>query len=49
LFPAKRLRCFLIFIQNASVLEADQSALIAALEREFEQDAGRRSLGERLN
>jgi ATP-dependent helicase/nuclease subunit A len=49
LFPGKRLRCFLIFIQNASVLEADQSALIAALEREFEQDAGRRSLGERLN
>ncbi|TLG72191.1 double-strand break repair helicase AddA [Methylocystis sp. B8] len=39
LFPGKRLRCFLIFTQNASVLEADQSALIAALEQEFEQDA----------
>jgi ATP-dependent helicase/nuclease subunit A len=35
LFPGKRLRCFLIFTQNASVLEADELALIAALEREF--------------
>jgi ATP-dependent helicase/nuclease subunit A len=33
LFPGKRPRCFLIFTQNASVLEADDSALAAALER----------------
>ena len=27
LFPGKRIRCFLIYTQNASVLEADESAL----------------------
>jgi ATP-dependent helicase/nuclease subunit A len=31
LFPGKRLRCFLIYTQNASVLEADESALADAL------------------
>jgi len=33
LFPGKRLRCFLIYTQNASVLEADESALAHALQR----------------
>lgn len=33
LFPGKRLRCFLIFTQNASVVEADEAALDAAFAR----------------
>ena len=33
LFPGKRLRCFVIYTQNASVLEAEEMALAAALER----------------
>jgi ATP-dependent helicase/nuclease subunit A len=37
LFPGKRLRCFLIYTQNASVLEADELALADTLEREFAQ------------
>ncbi|MFO1124707.1 MAG: double-strand break repair helicase AddA [Methylocystis sp.] len=36
LFPGKRLRCFLIFTQNASVLEAQETALTAALESALE-------------
>jgi ATP-dependent helicase/nuclease subunit A len=32
LFPGKPLRCFLIYTQNASVFEAEESALTAALE-----------------
>ncbi|HEY8124101.1 MAG TPA: double-strand break repair helicase AddA [Methylocystis sp.] len=39
LFPGKRLRCFLIYTQNASVVEADEPALEAALQREFAPDA----------
>ncbi len=31
LFPGKRLRCFLIYTQNASVFEAEETALTAAL------------------
>ena len=31
LFPGKRLRCFLIYTQNASVLEAEEMALAEAL------------------
>ncbi len=33
LFPGKRLRCYLIYTQNASVFEAEDTALAAALER----------------
>ncbi|MGJ0620250.1 MAG: double-strand break repair helicase AddA [Methylocystis sp.] len=33
LFPGKRLRCFLIYTQNASVFEAEETALTDALER----------------
>jgi len=33
LFPGKRLRCFLIFTQNALVVEADEAALDAAFAR----------------
>ena len=32
LFPGKPMRCFLIYTQNASVFEAEESALTAALE-----------------
>ncbi|MFO1103874.1 MAG: double-strand break repair helicase AddA [Methylocystis sp.] len=35
LFPGKRLRCFLIYTQNASVFEAEETALTAALDGEF--------------
>jgi len=45
LFPDKRLRCFVIFTQDASVLEADESALGAALERALARDAASRESG----
>ena len=38
LFPEKRIRCFLIYTQNASALEADESALADALECALMQD-----------
>ncbi|HEY8213726.1 MAG TPA: 3'-5' exonuclease, partial [Methylocystis sp.] len=43
LFPGKRLRGFVIFTQNASVLEADEMALIEALQRALASGA---ALGE---